>query len=988
MMTIKRFGVLGVLVLFSVCRSYAASPIFINFGTLTNVPQIDAVSFVNHGLFSVSAILPYETQNTLYFTNTGRMDGSPGFRLENISSSGKRQPASSIYNAPDAVIYGGSGIRFGSLGTGPNAPLFGFTFENSQTRLWATNIVNKGHLRADASGLVRVEGQAVDLSRSSLGILPFNGGFGFVTPTNFFPEVGVFDLYWGMNNDGSGSFGPGSLARPIRQSTNFMVNAPQHRVTNQLSAFGFNQRLALTNALSFVITNAVTPTNWVVQAVFVQVTSPELAVDVRFSPSSIQTNPYQTAIVEFSNRETNVLEGGEFLTQLYLLDRLASETNFVLLTNLLTLSTYMPGNYEVTRLTPIEFLGGGKANPSASTNANVILQNSTYTNTTVTNLYSAYGFNVTNVSYVPPNIAGVSYTNLPGRVEIAAGDLNLNRTRIRGEGIVTVTATNMTGTNAVMDVQNLSLNLGSSSGNLKIQNFIRDTVERTAGDILAWSTMWTNQATSMSTNMVPDPMDATQTIAEVVTNVIDIGFHVLVVDSSQVITQVPVQTANLEVHSSNFTLGDTVRIVESALFDTENFVVLETGRILMGPGEPDLNAVNMPRALSFISAGELSMPGSLFLGMDRERSYVTVINSGSIGAFNIAVRSQFFENTGTIEAGAGQFLPLAGGIVIESERTRLLGGAFSAIGDVKVSANDLTMSSYSIETDQSVVFVVPNLLSDGGVPEGNYIKSEGFHILALPATGDFLGTTFESVAPPFIEIPHTSAGEDRGPTRAGFLNNAAIGHLILDGKIESLFRFRGTGQKNALYIDFLELRGSTALDVLNSIYIDPNLVVYFAASNVSADLLNGLFPDAGAPEGRLRWVSNFAGPSSAATVTVQSSNSTVLMNRSLRESSEIDSDGDGIANGSDAFPLDADPSTRVSVSSVGFSRETGLMSFSWTAQANQTYVIEFTTDLGSGNWQLLSRYTNSGTVAVAASGQDKVPAGTPQRFYRIRPVAK
>src|SRR3989442_7393801 len=81
-----------------------ASPIYENFGTLTNVPQIDAVAFANYGTFVVPSVLPFDTQNTLYFTNRGVMLGGPGFRLDYVNDAGIRRPAANVFNANGAGI--------------------------------------------------------------------------------------------------------------------------------------------------------------------------------------------------------------------------------------------------------------------------------------------------------------------------------------------------------------------------------------------------------------------------------------------------------------------------------------------------------------------------------------------------------------------------------------------------------------------------------------------------------------------------------------------------------------------------------------------------------------------------------------------------------------------------------------------------------------------------------------------------------------------
>src|SRR5215472_18076917 len=89
----------------------AADALYLNTGTV-NTPQVDAITFVNKGLFQASSTLPYETQDTLYFTNTvgtfsgsGTMDGIPGFRFNTDSSvNGMRTMASSFFNDNGAVV--------------------------------------------------------------------------------------------------------------------------------------------------------------------------------------------------------------------------------------------------------------------------------------------------------------------------------------------------------------------------------------------------------------------------------------------------------------------------------------------------------------------------------------------------------------------------------------------------------------------------------------------------------------------------------------------------------------------------------------------------------------------------------------------------------------------------------------------------------------------------------------------------------------------
>lgn len=980
MMTFRRSLLAGVLVFAAHLGVQSATPLFENFGELTDVPQLDTSAFANYGDFTVSTILPYETQNTLYFTNSGRMFGLPGFRFENVSSQSVRKPAANFINTVDAHV---TATSAGTFLPGTALTNFGLSFENSQILISATNVVSKGQIIADTRGRVRVDGKIVDLSRSSIGILPFAGGQGVVTPTNFIPDVGITDIYWGMDDGsqpgpgGPPVFGPGSLARPIKGSTNYTVQSPPHTVTNQNSFFGFRAGIRLTNATAFVFTNAVTPTNWLIQAVFVQVADTNLVFDVKFTPSSNPTNAYKTAMVQFSKLETNVLDGGNFTNLVYLIDQIASETNFVQLTNLTTGNTFRPSTYEVTRATPIDYLSGQKPNLGTN-NAATYIQGQSYSNAMVTNIYSAYRFNVTNLAFSIPDVPGASLTNLPGRVELMADELNLSKTRIRAEGIITVNSKSLVNSNAVFDSPNLSFNFKSASGNLAVKGVAKDMIERTTGDVLAWSGVWTNQTGIM----VPDPNDPTTNIVQSV----DIGIHALVVDATRVRVLQPVITASFIASATNITISDTLRMKEALLVDTENLTLTSTAQILLPSSIPNWDRSDFPTLLNLTNLGRITMPGSVSMGTDSDKRYNSVVNRGTITAFNQAYRTDYFENTGSLQSEQSTFPPGVGTITIEANTVKLESGQFAAGGEIHVTANDFKMRGYSITNRQALTLVVTNSIGDTGLATNNVISTEGFHFLIKPKTGDLLGTKIESVAPRFLAIPHTVVSDDRGTNVAGYTDNLAIGRLTLKGDIDSLFTFVPAGSgKKALYVDYLELGVGVTNDIPNSLQFDPNVVLYFADSNIPVEQLDGLFKDASAPQGHLRWVSAFAGPNSSVDVVKRSENQTVQMNRALRDSLKIDSDGDGIANKLDPFPLDAQAGAAAAFR-LGFEKRASSLSISWLAQAGESYVVEYTSDLGTGNWQVISTFKNSEATAQPVSIEEPVPTDAPQRFYRVRPA--
>jgi hypothetical protein len=206
--------------------------------------------------------------------------------------------------------------------------------------------------------------------------------------------------------------------------------------------------------------------------------------------------------------------------------------------------------------------------------------------------------------------------------------------------------------------------------------------------------------------------------------------------------------------------------------------------------------------------------------------------------------------------------------------------------------------------------------------------NNGFNLLIKPATGDLLGTTFLTTAAARASVTHTWAGQDLGPTLAGFSNNAAIGSLVLvaggNGTSfqEPQFTFSGTGASNGLYVGYLDLSklANYSSDFLDGslVSISPNLKIYFASASVNPAILNGQFG------GHLIYVPGFAGQN-----------------------------------------------TKLSAGSYNANNQTFKLSI--TGQPGQTNVIQWSTNLV--NW--FPVYTNVGSFTFTNS----VP-GIPYRFYR------
>jgi len=173
----------------------------------------------------------------------------------------------------------------------------------------------------------------------------------------------------------------------------------------------------------------------------------------------------------------------------------------------------------------------------------------------------------------------------------------------------------------------------------------------------------------------------------------------------------------------------------------------------------------------------------------------------------------------------------------------------------------------------------------------------------------------------------------------------------------------------------LEINGyqATSLAALtNGLNLGMN--VYYAdvvSTNpaITAQSINGIFgPNA---PFNLIWVPGFAGPNSAVDVPLSQNGPVTRMNRSLRESLTADTDGDGVPNARDPYPMSATGGEPNEVQFVGLERNAnGTVTFSVTGPQAGTYVIEFTTNLISPNWQavpgVLTNDSTSGLKKLAS----------------------
>ncbi|HEX5218916.1 MAG TPA: hypothetical protein VFZ59_05065 [Verrucomicrobiae bacterium] len=469
----------------------------------------------------------------------------------------------------------------------------------------------------------------------------------------------------------------------------------------------------------------------------------------------------------------------------------------------------------------------------------------------------------------------------------------------------------------------------------------------------------------------------TNIVAELLplTNTVIMGLQTLMVDATALTTTQPVVVQRMVTHSTNLVVDDNLNIGENLSIDAQHLSF--NGDITLQLGSfQNWNQTAAPNVLFFTNAGYFFIFNEGHFGDDRLVPYSSFVNTntGTVDAWVLVVNSDYFQNNGTLLAVDSMTLQFLDG--------KLEGGSSSSGFNTDFFANTLKFDNYALFVGGTLNFNVTGSLFDTGESSNLFVVDHGFNLLIKPQTGDLLGSSFTSEAPDFAYPIHTWAGEDRGASPAGYANNVAIGELVLSAiGLDPYFTFSGTGSQNGLYTDMLDL-SSLGANYANELQIDPNLTIYYAAARlgVTPPQSNGVpqLPEEyldGQFGGRLRWVPGFAGPNSSTDVIINGQ--TAKVNRALRNSQIIDSDGDGVPNFSDPTPFD-------SLVLTGTMPVPQAFTISWQALPNVAYKVEYTTNDSLSGWQTLTRYTNNGPTKVTATVWDTnaVP-GAVRKFYRV-----
>jgi hypothetical protein len=837
----------------SVFAAKATDSLYSNSGTISGTPpNVDAINFNNSGIWSINTDptgltpLPYQTSDTLTYTNTGTMTGVDGWEFD----FGSPTIAHSFYGGPylSAIFFNGSrGTIQANDGYIYNPPLSLNPSLASYLLISATNIVNQGTLIAGAHGEIVLNGANVTLSRSILETTPIQGQGSPNGTTNYTPDVQVYSLFWGTNNmglnsltlwNGTNVFMSGPLSFLVNGNyfdfpstsslygTVYNVNdaCGSSKITARIVPFtpavGSDSTNIVVTFTNIVFTNfssglvttpglANLPVQIIRQAVFLNVnTNSGITGQVRFSPSPSPTNYAQTVAVRLSATSTNVITLLPQTTSIYLVDTLVSQTNFG--PNVSTEivdpyyvcsgPVYRPANYNVERTDLGNYFANGSrgsglpannffyrliGSPGVGFPQAGVFYNPNLINTVVPANYADYAAYIDNLSSDQQLFSAV--TNLGGRIIINANNLDLTRADLVAGGYIKIQASNLVSSaNAIVSCQYLSYNLGSTNGNLNFTHLASQSIPQLQGNVVAWSAEWTNFATQVISNYVFDTTASNYDIPAYFTNTTEMDFYALVVDASSLSDQVPVTVQDLILHSANIVVSDDMTVANSFLLDGINFTLL--GHIDLSGVVQNWTGANAPNLLYFTNNGYLSIPNNADFGGDTAVPYVEFVNSGHIDAGDQTIDSLDLQIVNGInDTSVGDFSATAGSIEITGPTVApysIYTNSIYSANDIQLSANTLLINSAALYANGALDFTVTTNLSDNGTA-CSFTCFNGFNLWIKPQTGDLRGSTLTSIASVDKEvINHAWAGNDYGTNGpvSGFTNNVAIGTLVLSAQ--------------------------------------------------------------------------------------------------------------------------------------------------------------------------------------------------------------
>ena len=647
---------------------------------------------------------------------------------------------------------------------------------------------------------------------------------------------GIFDGYWGY---GTASVNP---------ATNFGLIPPftfPHWVTNRYYQ-PFSQVLVASNALTYVQTDVTHGgSNVFYRIVFLVNTNAGLLANVFFPanaalPDFLDPETYPDIVLQWSYPVTN-RAGDVTSNYLYLFDSFALAPENQTVPPAPTFLwppkpagagqtfvpvNFLPFNYRYQdfftfdpndlnayafflRQSPLDF-----GPPVPATNG---LPPGFFGSQPRAVSFSAYEGLFSAGSVIIADVAGRNVTNLPGRINLTANKtMDLTLAEISSVNSIVLKATNhfIGSAGAKITTAYVDINLRNTNGAMVITNLIEPVIPHPGGSCDLCSIRWTNVIGS-------------------ITN----GYHLLFAiaqltpRTTPLIQSLILRSTNSVTHDDSIVIHDHLTVTTDLLLDTRRLTIATNA-----PGaETAAGGIDLanwdilwssatPRLQYLTNYGTIRAENTIFFGGSRTSPYYTTnydepyyvfVNRGAVTNFSSLIWATNFQNTGIFSARSGA-------IKLQQAREAVLtDGAFLApAGEISIESASLLVSNHVLQAGRALTLWVTNYLDDGSLSNSvDVITNQniwnagyGMNLHLLPPQASLLATTITNTAPPSsFDTTNKWAAKDKGCSPDGFVNNAALGRLILDGVgAASRFTFlRPTNRPNALYVDLLEFKNAS-----------------------------------------------------------------------------------------------------------------------------------------------------------------------------------
>jgi hypothetical protein len=606
--------------------------------------------------------------------------------------------------------------------------------------------------------------------------------------------------------------------------------------------------------------------------------------------------------------------------------------------------------------------------------------------TAVTNSYSYVSMQLASSS-VATNSPSKNVTNylanLSGRIQINANsNLDLSLAQISGDNYLQLRAPyQFNGSVGARIFAPFSdINLGVTNGFMTVTNLVEPSVPNWNGGIQCWSARWIY-------------VDATGVTWD---------YRVLLVNSA-VTPTTPSEVQDLALHATNsLVVCDVFNILRSLSIDAQNLTLTQNGPAA-GSADGELNlqsstcglypnppvqnvwSNSAPNVLWLTNNGAIRLSNLGFFGGPPPGNYFALVNNGLISDYGSQFWADNFASSGVISNGMGSF-------TLQAQTASLGGAVIVASNNLSITSSNLVMGGLLLQAGRSLTLAATNLADTGPGNGSVWIVGTnsvgaGVTMPFLPASGDLRGTSITLFAPDHVNVVNTWPGADHGVVTYGYTNNEAVGQLLLNALSNApntTFTFTGVGASNAIYVDRLQLLGfsdwnSHSGQTIPSLVFNTNLVIYYA--DAISDGQDVSYKLNGANNNHIRWVPTYLGYFSSTNLVYDGETNT--FNVGLAESSQIDSDEDGIPNASDPKPFFLSSEVNLNVYLTNANTKVAI---TWDTIPYATNTVFYTTNIMTSPipWTVLTNFISP----IPYPSQPKAvtvldPLANPPRYYQV-----